>query len=422
MDKAQRELVTTYYRKRAIAASQSQRYKYRPYEFSKFAIENKILDLSKLNIGEQYEIYNTNVDEKVRQYVLPYIEAYNSNSGGLLRILLNYENSGNAEELFNFIKNSEYGKTNIKDINIVDNYKGHWINIDTDKQAILNATDLEYDYDYVNGYASYYNSNSDVDSSELDYMQNSISAVNMNKIKEIAKIMGATDEVIDSFKDEGKLTEFLAENNLDDINDIYMSEYGESKGEAEKEAAINQLKSFPMEIDDDETFIFLDKILPYIYNYDLKNIETFDQFLDIIGENNELSADKISEEGYNHMDLTELNRVVGNKLDDIIDGFNDENSEYFSYIKGYQELQAYISQFKFVNNNEKGIIATHQQPDKTINIIEFKYDVEDNELSLKIDLIYKDGKKRTGWILAKNLRNYIGQPEIQSMRENKNGR
>jgi hypothetical protein len=96
MDKAQKSLIDTYYRKRAIAASQSPRYKYLPYEYSKYALENKIMDFSKLSIGDVYEIYSTNPD--VQQYVKPIIDTYNKKSTGFLKILLNYENSDNYKE------------------------------------------------------------------------------------------------------------------------------------------------------------------------------------------------------------------------------------------------------------------------------------------------------------------------------------
>ena len=55
MDKIQKSLIDTYYRKRAIAAGQSKRYKYLPYEYSKYALDNKIMDFSKLSIGDAYE-------------------------------------------------------------------------------------------------------------------------------------------------------------------------------------------------------------------------------------------------------------------------------------------------------------------------------------------------------------------------------
>jgi hypothetical protein len=123
------------------------------------------------------------------------------------------------------------------------------------------------------------------------------------------------------------------------------------------------------------------------------------------------------------MDLTELNQAIDDKLVDIINGFDDPDSDYYGLVKGYTELQEYISKYKFTPVNKKGIIATYKQQDKTINITEFKYDEneEDNKkLKFKIHFIYNGGKtpfERSGWIFASNLGNYIKQQEIKIMRE-----
>ena len=124
------------------------------------------------------------------------------------------------------------------------------------------------------------------------------------------------------------------------------------------------------------------------------------------------------------MDLTQLNQVIDDRLDDIINGFNDPDSGYYELAKGYKELQEYITKYKFTPINKNGIIATYKQQDKTINITEFKYDEneedENKKLKFKISFIYNGGKipfERSGWIFASNLSNYIKQQEIKIMRE-----
>ena len=523
MDKAQKSLIDTYYRKRAIAVSQNRRYKYLPYEYSKYALENKIMDFSKLSIGDVYEIYTTN--PKVQQYIKPIIDNYNKESTGLLKILLNYENSDNYNELESFIINSDFYKENGKEIYFHNDY----FTIRVDKDKILDVLNLGDNYEnvvstanghYGNGYAdsseldymqgslsdsnmskiikiakmmgaddetisgfndegnlsdflnkhkldeindiylseygdtlenanvaaaneqletfplkinNYENivstanghyGNGYTDSSELDYMQRSLSDSNMSKIIKIAKMMGADDETISGFNDEGNLSDFLNEHKLDEINDIYLSEYGDALENANVAAANEQLETFPLEINNDETKFYIDELLSYIYQYNLKNISTFDQFLENLKSSNDINYDNIYETAYNHMDLTQLNQVIDDRLDDIINGFNDPDSGYYELIKGYKELQEYISKYKFTPINKNGIIATYKQQDKTINITEFKYDEneedENKKLKFKISFIYNGGKtpfERSGWIFASNLSNYIKQQEIKIMRE-----
>jgi hypothetical protein len=417
MDKVQKQLLDTYYRKRGIAVAQNARYnnKYQPYEYSKYALDNKIINLKVLTIGEQFEIYNTN--KNVSNYILPYIEAYNKKSVGFLRILLNYIHSNNPTELEKFINNSEYIKNHETNLDISTTE----IIITVDKQDILDATDLDYSYETIVSMASsYYYSERYADQDELNYMQRSLSTTNMEKIKKIAKVMGVKDDVIKKFNDdEGTLTKFLEEYKLENINETYLSEYGEAYGEAEARAALEQLKTFPMEIQNDETTININKLFSFIYTNNLNSVKTFDEFLENVGSRSDINLDSINEETYNGLDLTNLNNNIERELDDVMDGFDDPDSEYYNTVRGYRELQEYIQKFRFKIINKKGIIATHVQKDKTINIIDYGYDAGSDELKLNINLIYKAGQKRSGWIFAKNLGNYISQYELKGMKENR---
>jgi len=417
MDKAQKSLIDTYYRKRAIAASHKLRYKYLPYEYSKYALENKIMDFSKLSIGDVYEIYTTN--PKVQQYITPILDAYNKESTGFLKILLNYEHGDNFKELENFITNSNFYKENGRGIYFQNDY----FTIKVDKDNVINILNLGDNYENVTSTAGGYYGNGYADSDKLLYMQRTLSNNNMSKINEIAKMMGADDETISGFQKEGNLSDFLDEHKLNIINEIYLSEYGEAFDNANITAAEEQLETFPLKINNDETEFMIDKLLPFIYKNNFKNISTFDQFLDNLGTKNDINYENIYETAYNNMDLTELNQAIDDKLVDIINGFDDPDSDYYGLVKGYTELQEYISKYKFTPVNKKGIIATYKQQDKTINITEFKYDEneEDNKkLKFKIHFIYNGGKtpfERSGWIFASNLGNYIKQQEIKIMRE-----
>jgi len=406
MDKAQKELLKTYYRKRAIAGQRSSRYSYKPYEYSVYAIKNKIMDLSKLSIAEQYKIYKTN--KAVAPYILPYIEAYNNKSSGFLKIL----NDGTEEELALFLDKSELLQDKEIDIN------GNYIYISIDESDMLDALDLGDDYRHTkstanNNYGGHY------DSDELNYMYSSLSTDNMRKIKEIAKMLGVSQETINSFSEDAVLTDFLVEYKLNDINEAYLSEYGDAKDNAESMAAQKQLNSFPFDIDTNETTLDIDNTIAYMYEHDLNNVESFDDFLNYLGSNNDINYEQINEEAYQLLDTTDLNRYIGDKLDDIIEGFDDPDSDYYGMVQGYKELDDLLTKLKFTPVHEDGIIATYSQPDKTINVIDYGYDEGDDNLKIKVKLDYTDGNERQGWILAKNLSKYIGQRQISNMRENR---
>jgi len=416
MDKSQKSLIDTYYRKRAIATGQNSRYKYLPYEYSKYALENKIMDFTKLSIGDVYKIYSTNPN--VKQYIEPIIDTYNKESTGLLKLLLNYEHTNDSSEIESFITNSNFYKENGKGIY----FHGDYFTIDVNKDTVINILDLEYNYESVVSTAEGY-SNDYADNSELDYMYHNLSNENKSKINEIAKTMGANDEIISEFQTESKLTDFLEEHKLDKINEIYIEEYGLSMGKAEMVVAKEQLKTFPLEIDYDVTLIDNNKSLSFLYSNNLNNVLTFDQFLEELKSKNDISYDDINSDAYNNMDLTELNQEINNELVKIIDGFDDPDSEYYGLVVGNKKLQEYITKYKFTLINKKGLIATYKQSDKTINILEFKYDKDEEEnqkLKIKIQFIYNGGKtpfERVGWIFASNLGNYIKQLEIKNMRE-----
>ena len=407
MDKAQKELLKTYYRKRGIAGQQSSHYSYRPYEYSVYAIKNKIMDLSKLSIAEQYKIYQTN--KAIAPYILPYIEAYNNKSSGFLKIL----NDGTDEELVLFLDKSELLAD--REFNI----KGNYIDIDIDENDILTALDLEddYGYSYVKSTASRYYSGY-YDDYELNYMYSYLSTENMRRIKEIAKTLGASQETINNFSEEGELTKFLEEYHLDTINETFNSEYSEAKNASESMAAQKQLDSFPFDIDTNETTIDIDNTIAYMYEHDLNNVQSFDEFINYLGSNNDINSEQINEEAYELLDTTDLNRYIGYKLDDVIDGFDNPDSDYYEQVQGNKELDNLLTKLKFTPVHENGVIATYSQPDKTINVIDYGYDEGDDNLKIKIKLVYTDGNERLGWILAKNLNNYIGQREIETMREN----
>ncbi|RLD65616.1 MAG: hypothetical protein DRI95_08365, partial [Bacteroidetes bacterium] len=92
----------------------------------------------------------------------------------------------------------------------------------------------------------------------------------------------------------------------------------------------------------------------------------------------------------------------------------------YKYVKDKDNnIKSIIKKYGFIESNENNFIATRNQKDKIINILDYGYPENSDILRLKIELIYKsDNKKREGWISANKIGDYIDQPEIKGMREN----
>jgi hypothetical protein len=418
MDKTQKQLVDTYYRKRAIAVGMARgRYGYKPYEFSDYALNNKIMSFEKLSISEKYEIYSSHKDSRVRNAVLPLIEAYNKDAAGMLRIILDYNETGNSEQLHTFIVGSDF----IKENNATDDVeiRGDIVYIGVNENDLINAIGIGDEYSYISSTAGGYYGGGYTDSSESDYMWNNLNGENKNKILAIAGKLGVSKNVTDKFQEEGKLGEFFEKYDMEKVTEYYLSEYGEAKDDAEQEEARKQMESIPIDIE--RQLFDVDKVLKYLYRYDLKNINTFDEFLSAIYSHNELNQDSINEAGYNHMDLTELDRVIGSELDDILNELDDPSNERYIQVEAVRDLQNAMKQYGFTVAPEPHIIGLRKQKDKKIAILAYQFDPDgyedENFVEIEIALVYPDGKKRQGWIPLSNLKNYIDQPELPNMSE-----
>jgi cell fate (sporulation/competence/biofilm development) regulator YmcA (YheA/YmcA/DUF963 family) len=251
-------------------------------------------------------------------------------------------------------------------------------------------------------------------------MSGGLSIENLDKIKTIAKTMGTPSSTISDFDEEGVLTKFLEEYKFDKINEIYINKYNDAMEKSESEVASARLENFPLEIDYDSTLMDISKLFSYIYQHNLKDVQSFNDFLEYLGDNNDLDYEDIDEVAHNNMDFTDLNYYIGSELDDIIEGFDDPYNQYYGYNKSRMELNDIIKKYGFSESNQGDIIASRNQDDKVINILDYGYDEDDEKLKIQIRLVYKDGHARSGWIYGENIYKYVGQFQIPSMRENRN--
>ena len=101
----------------------------------------------------------------------------------------------------------------------------------------------------------------------------------------------------------------------------------------------------------------------------------------------------------------------------ILENLDNPDSKYYVRTQAVADLQNVLQKYGFKSSEEAGYIASRKQRDKTIGIKDYGYDTgsehgfeqieDDDELELNIELIYPDGKKRTGWIPISKLKNYI---------------
>lgn len=418
MDKSQKQLIDTYYRKRGIAVGMGNgRYGYKPYEYSNYALQSGIMSFDKLSIGDKYNIYRTHTDQRVKDAVLPLIEAYNKSAQGMMRIILDYNRTSDPEPLHAFIVGSQFIKGNQAE-NDVD-IRGDMVYLGVSEKDLTNVLDLNDDFSYLSATASGQYGNGYTDSSEADYMWHNIGGENQSKVMEIAGKLGVRKKTKDEFSEEGKLSEFFEDYDMTDVTDEYLLEYGNAKDEAEEEEARKQIKSIPIDIDNQK--FDLDDVLEFLYRHDLKEVNTFDDFLIAVGDHNDIYIDALYEAGYNQMDFTELQRGVRDELDKISDDLEDPSNERYHQVEAVADLQNAMKRYGFTVSSKPDVIGVRKQKDKIIEILGYEFDPEGykDEKLVKIEVLltYPTGKKRQGWIWLGNLKNYIDQPELPHMRE-----
>ena len=427
MDKAQKELIKSYYHARGIVV-QGRGHSYKTYEYSPYALDNGIINLDALSIADKYELFQDN--KSVRNYVAPLIDAYNKNAKGFLRLLLNYNQTGDGTALLAFLKKSEFLKENGDVHNIEINSQ---IDLAVEKEKLLREIGLENEYDYMQGYVNNQNS-SWVDNDELQYMQNSFTGTQQAKVKKIAKVLGISNSEIDDFwSKEGELTDFFEDNKLSQVNETFMEQLSAMKSNAEEEGAKDLLKNFPFDFNysygyrhAQNSLLDVDATIRYFYEHDPKPIATFDEFLSYVEDNNGINTDNFNEHAMQFEDDTDLQFYITRDLDEILDGFEDTDSDYYERVQGQREVQAELKKngFTFIPHaDENSPFATREQKDKIINVMDWKTNAEGTPM-IEVEIIYKEeldkgDKVRTGWIYATKLGNYVDQYEIPELREDK---
>ena len=413
MDKAQKGLISSYYHARGIAI-QGSHHQYQPYEYSKYGLDSGIMNIKDLPIGEKHDIFEKNT--MVRKYVAPYIDAYNKNSKGFLRLLINYENTGDPQHLYKFIQGSNFMTEAGANAEINHNY----IDLNTEKNTILAAVDVRDDYDSITYSVTNNNYGYGYDADEAEYMHGGLNTQNINMIKKIATRLGFTKENLKGFdNNEGAIKEFLEKYDMEEIVSTYNSEYGNARDDAESMVAQEQLDKFPIDIDNAQ--LYIPKVLKFLYDNDLNDVKSFDDFLTRVEDNSQLNAEVVNQAGYEEMNLDELDRTISSELETIWDNLNDPENKYYGRAEAVREVEAAVKKFGFKTSSQHYIIATRDQRDKVINILDYGYAADSDILQLKIQLDYKGvEKKRTGWIPYKKLGDYIDQQELPRLREELN--
>ena len=428
MEKVQKELLKSYYRARGLALNGRYGGTYHDYEYSKYALDKGIMDLEPLSISKKYDLFQNN--KRVREYVAPYIDEYNKGAKGFLRLLLKYNETGDGTALHAFFTKSKFLQENgnVNDIEIDDT-----INLGVDKEKLLSHMNLEYDYDslqhYIDGETSW-------DSDEQNYMHYNIGGVNQAKVKKIAKILGKNQAEIDGiFQDEGDMAEFLNDNDMGQVVDTFLQEFHNAKSRAEDAAATAQSKNFPFDFSFNhgygrnwDSFLDIDNTIRYFYENDPSAITSFDQFLSYVEDNSNINSESVYEEADQYLDHDELEYDVGRELDNILDDFEDTHSKYYSRVQGQRDVQDILKKRGFnliPKADDDAPFAVREQPDKTINIMDWGYSEGDEILQLELEIIYKENldkgeKVRTGWINADRLGNFVDQYEVPELREEKN--
>lgn len=162
--------------------------------------------------------------------------------------------------------------------------------------------------------------------------------------------------------------------------------------------------------------------------------DTFDQFVEHVKENIDISPDAIYSARHEDIDYDQLDSEVSDDLDRILEDLDDPNSKYYARTQAVKELENVLRKYGFKSSEEPGYVASRKQKDKTIRIKDYGYKEgtehgfeqieDDDELEVYIELIYppKDtahpyAKKREGWIPISKLNNYVDQPEIPGLQE-----
>ena len=327
-------------------------------------------------------------------------------------------------------------KADPRDLFIEKDFEG-FKGFELDEDGIkIDMDDDEYDKKYSgldenDRYFQYYSGDDEeVDDDELNYMNYYLNKDNLEKIKNLAKILGVPHKY--NFEEQGEIQKFLDENiqNSEEILGSYKSDYGIAVGEAKVKSIEDTLKA-------EQKFKYVNGylVLPWrkLYNFLKTNSLDMKKFKDL--ENAEINGEISLEDAYYNYS-GDLNKERLKQLNDNISEELNKSLEIIENNPGYSEnvdeFQNIIRYFKFEEGDfaiyapklkEKitlrPITVNHgsahfklELPLKTIFIKEVDY------VERKIDIFiieYKDKAKKQykkvmkGKIPFENLTNYTQQ-------------
>lgn len=279
----------------------------------------------------------------------------------------------------------------------------------------------EYDEKYSgldenNKYLQYYDgSNEEADSDELEYMNNYLNEENLEKIKNLAILIGVSDKY--DFTESNQIYEFLDKyvENAQEIFDEYLIEMGYAKGRAKEESITETLKK-------EQKFKFVNNylILPWKELYEFLKNHPIIKFKDL--ENLEINGEISLDEALYHNEISnesikELNLSVGQKLKkslEIIEsspGYSESVDEFQYIIKNLKfekgEFEIYITSihrgsasYKLELSNKTIFIQNVNYAERKISVFIIEYTDEKKK---------KHKKMLKGNIPFENLANYVQQ-------------
>jgi len=327
-------------------------------------------------------------------------------------------------------------KADPRDLFIEKDFEG-FKGFELDKDGIkIDIDEDEYDEKYSgldeNGryYQNYSGDNEEVDEDELNYMHYYLDKDNLEKIKNLAKILGVSNKY--NFEEDGEIQKFLDENiqNSEEILGTYKDDYSTSIGEAKEKSIKDTLKK-------EQKFKYENGylVLPWRKFYNFLKINSLDikNFKDL--ENAEINGEiDLEDAAYNYSGdlnqelLKKLNKNITEELDKSLE-IIEENPGYSKNVDDFQNIIRY---FKFEEGDFR-IYAPKLKEKITLRPMEvnhgnahFKLELplktifikEVDYVERKIDIFiieYKDKAKKQykkvmkGKIPFENLANYTQQ-------------
>lgn len=347
-----------------------------------------------------------------------YIEKYKENllnQKSLANPFLAALQSEDDNEIVNMMKQSEYLKK-LGGSPSSNSWRGE-ISLGISKEQLVELLELGDEFDYVSSTASY-NYADYYDSSEANYMHSGLNEENVNLVKDLAKRLGVKKEKYKYFDTkEEEIRKFLDKYKLDELSDLYVSEYADAQARSEQQAAQELIDKIPFNVDY-ATFTS-EKMSNYYIENEL-TAKTFDELIDQIKQNlPAFSYEELNDARYVDLDLDDLNSRFKEKIEEIIYEIEtDEDSPNYQKARTIADSLEYLEKLGFKktkDGNEFAQLVTSQVKIVIDDVYSEKQD-DDSYQIMVIASIFPRGKnigdKKKIRIPLQSIVKYIDQPEL----------